>query len=60
MGRVIETYKGRDNKVRSVKIKTKRSELVRPIAKVCLLEALNVQPSQDKQIDNMPFHMGEE
>jgi hypothetical protein len=40
MGRVVETYPGQDGRVRSVKVKTKISQLVRPITKVCLLEAV--------------------
>ena len=44
MGRVIETYQGQDNQVRSVKIKTSRAEFTRPIAKVCLLESVQAQP----------------
>ena len=48
MGRVIETLCGDDNKVRAVKIKTSRSELIRPIAKVCLLESVQVQPPKLK------------
>jgi hypothetical protein len=47
LGRIIETYKGSDGKVRSVRVKTKQSELVRPITKLCLLEAVNVQLSKE-------------
>jgi hypothetical protein len=43
LGRVIEVFKGRDGRVRSVKLKTKRAELVRPVAKLCLLESVQVQ-----------------
>lgn len=36
-GRVIEVYKGSDNVVRSVKLRTQRGELVRPVVKLCKL-----------------------
>ena len=39
LGRVIQVYPGRDGRVRSAAIKTKNSELHRPIRKLCLLEA---------------------
>ena len=38
LARVIETYPGRDQIIRSAKIKTAINELVRPVAKLCLLE----------------------
>ena len=38
MARVIETYPGKDGLVRSVKIRTKNTQLVRPIAKLVMLE----------------------
>lgn len=38
LGRIIEVYPGEDGHVRSCKIKTKVSERVRPVAKLCLLE----------------------
>ena len=38
MGRVIEAIKGRDNLVRTVKVKTRQNVLTRPITKVVLLE----------------------
>lgn len=37
MGRVIEVHKGKDNLVRSAKLKTARGEFTRPITKLCLL-----------------------
>ena len=40
MGRVVETYPGDDNLVRTAKVKTKSSTLVRPIHKLCLLESV--------------------
>lgn len=40
LGKVIETYPGRDNLVRSVKIKTQTGSLTRPVTKLCLLEAV--------------------
>lgn len=39
MGLVVEVKLGRDDLVRSVKVKTRSSELVRPITKVVMLEA---------------------
>lgn len=36
-GRVMEVHKGSDNVVRSVKLKTQRGELVRPVVKLCKL-----------------------
>ncbi|GFV12423.1 integrase catalytic domain-containing protein [Trichonephila clavipes] len=37
LGKVTETFPGKDGKVRVVKVKTQTSELVRPIAKLCPL-----------------------
>lgn len=37
MGRVIETFTGEDNKVRSVKLKTQTSTLERSVRKLCVL-----------------------
>lgn len=37
MGRVIEVFRGRDGHVRSCKLKTERTEIERPITKLCLL-----------------------
>ncbi|GFV15973.1 integrase catalytic domain-containing protein [Trichonephila clavipes] len=37
LGKVTETFPGKDGKVRLVKVKTQTSELVRPIAKLCPL-----------------------
>lgn len=37
LGKIIELKKGKDDLVRSVKIKTKSSELWRPIQKICVL-----------------------
>lgn len=39
MGRIIETFPGRDNLVRTAKVKTKSTTLVRPIHKLCLIES---------------------
>lgn len=38
MARVLEVFKARDGLVRSAKVKTPTSELMRPIHKLCLLE----------------------
>ena len=48
LGCVIEVYKNsRDGLVRSVKVKTRTSELVRPVVKIVLLEAAS-KPANDK------------
>ena len=39
MGRVAEGVPGQDGRVRSVKVKTKDGVFMRPVNKVCLLEA---------------------
>ena len=39
LGLVVEATKSRDELVRSVRVKTAETELVRPIDKLCLLEA---------------------
>ena len=38
LGRVIDVFPSKDNVIRTVKIKTSNSELLRPVAKLCLLE----------------------
>ena len=38
LGRIIETYPGKDGIVRTVKVKTPNNELIRPSGKLCLLE----------------------
>ena len=40
LGRVIETFPGKDGITRVVKVKTPNMELMRPVAKLCLLEKL--------------------
>lgn len=40
IGKVTETYPGKDNLVRSVKVKTSSVELIRPVRKLCLLETV--------------------
>nr|XP_054773349.1 uncharacterized protein LOC129281437 [Lytechinus pictus] len=42
IGRVIETYPGRDGLVRSLKVKHSSGTLVRPVHKVCLLEEVAI------------------
>lgn len=37
VGRIVKTYPGKDGLVRSVRVKTVRNELDRPITKICLL-----------------------
>ena len=41
LGRVTETYTGRDGLTRSVKVRTINGEVVRPITKLLLLEGVN-------------------
>ena len=41
LGRIEETFPGADGLVRTVKVKTKTSTLIRPVHKLCLLEAAN-------------------
>lgn len=38
LGRVVETFPDRKGLVRQVKVKTKTSELLRPVTKLCLLQ----------------------
>ena len=51
LGRVIETYPSSDGLVRSVKVKTKSADnvtnLIRPIHKLCLLEAVKSQSASE-------------
>ena len=44
VGRVIETYKGADDLVRSARVRLRGSELMRPIAKLCVLEEALEKP----------------
>ena len=46
-GRVIETYRGADNLVRSARVRLRDSELVRPITKLCVLEEALEKPQDD-------------
>ena len=43
LGLVIEIHEGRDKMVRSVKVKTKSTQIVRPITKIILLEGSDVR-----------------
>ena len=47
LGRVLAVHKGKDGPVRSVKVKTCHSELVRPVDKLCLLEASDNKSCND-------------
>ena len=38
LGRVLETFPGQDGHVRTVRLRTKDGECVRPIARLCMLE----------------------
>ncbi len=40
LGRVIKTLKGKDGKVRNVGLQTKDGRQLRPVANLCLLEAV--------------------
>ncbi|KAJ8027040.1 hypothetical protein HOLleu_32065 [Holothuria leucospilota] len=40
LGRIVETYPGKDNLIRTVRVKTQGTELVRPVTKLCLLETV--------------------
>ena len=40
LGRVIEVFPGKDGFVRSVRVKTMTSSLIRPVDKLCLLESI--------------------
>ena len=46
MGRVEEIYPGGDGLVRTVKVKTKSTTLVRPIHKLCLLESVSEERTE--------------
>lgn len=50
IGKVIQLNYGRDALVRSVRVKTVNGELVRPIDKLCLLEA------QDDVQEDLPIN----
>ena len=43
LGRIIEVNRGRDGLVRSARVKTMKSMLVRPVDKLCLLETANTE-----------------
>ena len=43
LGRIIEVNRGRDGLVRSARVKTMKSMLVRPVDNLCLLEAANTE-----------------
>ncbi len=48
IGRISETFPSEDGLIRSVRIKTSKSEFVRPVNKVCLLEAEETKEPQMK------------
>ncbi len=43
LGRIIDVHRGQDGLVRSANVKTQHSVLSRPIAKLCLLETVDMQ-----------------
>lgn len=46
MGRITETFPGSDGLTRSVKLRTMKDELKRPITKICLLPSIK-EPTAD-------------
>ena len=40
LGRILETYQGANDVVRTVKLKTRNGEMIRPASKLVLLEAV--------------------
>lgn len=52
MGRVIELIQGKDKLVRSVKIKTESSELMRPVQKICILPVDDAELETYETIDD--------
>jgi hypothetical protein len=52
LGRILEAHMGPDQMVRSVKVKTKKSELVRPITKICLLEEVDKEENRVDHSDS--------
>ena len=48
LGRVLAVHKGRDGLVRSANVRTSQFQFVRPVDKLCLLEAFE----SDKENDN--------
>lgn len=56
VGRVLETFPDREGLVRTVKIKTATTELVRPITKICILLAPEnvIDPSVDSVGEESP------
>ena len=49
LGKVTEVFAGQDGNVRSVKIKTKGPELIRPINKISVLEEVAIQGQSKEQ-----------
>lgn len=41
LGKIVETFQGKDGVVRTVKIKTSKGYMMRPLDKVCCLEVLD-------------------
>ena len=50
LGLVIQVYPGKDGLVRTVQVKTKSGVYVRPVVKICLLEANLVDPEKETQV----------
>eukprot|EP00112_Aurelia_sp_Birch-Aquarium-sp1_P017104 Seg3945.1 transcript_id=Seg3945.1/GoldUCD/mRNA.D3Y31 product="hypothetical protein" protein_id=Seg3945.1/GoldUCD/D3Y31 len=48
LGRILKVKTGRDGLVRTVLVKTMKSELIRPISKICLLEEVPEVESEKK------------
>jgi hypothetical protein len=52
LGRVIEVIPGRDNLIRTVKVKTKKGVLVRPVQRLHVLERSDVDDCIDTALDD--------
>lgn len=50
LGRIVELIPGKDNLIRSVKIKTKNSILSRPVQKICILPVEEAEIEEQNQI----------
>jgi hypothetical protein len=56
LGRIIETYPGKDGRVRAAKVKTSQGVYTRPVTKLCLLEESSGKDRGSKGME----HDGEE
>jgi hypothetical protein len=58
LGRVIEVYPSRSGEVRSALVKTKTGSYVRPVAKLCLIETEEPDPSRSSAMDSSSTGIG--